>query len=128
MKALVLSNGRFTEKEIDNSLEALQEIVCGYIEVPFLSKVFNDNGIDVIVNEEGKYIDGLKPEIAIINSKTKEILDVVFGNCIFASHDEEGNTVALNSKQIKVVVQELQMDATLTYPNGKEFVAKILFV
>ena len=128
MKALVLSNGKFTEKEIDNSLESLQEIVGGYIEIPFLSKAFNDNEIDVIINEEGKYIDGLKTEIAIVNSKTKEILDVIFGNCIFMSHDEEGNTIALNDKQIKVVMQELQMDATLTYPNGKEFVAKILFV
>lgn len=129
MKALVLSDGRFETKEIDNTLENLQEIVGGYIEIPFLSKEFNENGIDVIINEEGKYIEGLKPEIAIIDGKTKQILDVVFGNCIFASHDEEGNTIELNDKQTKIVMQELQMNLILTYQDsGKEFKVKALFV
>lgn len=129
MKVLVLSDGRFETKEIDNTLENLQEIVGGYIEIPFLSKEFNENGIDVIINEEGKYIEGLKPEIAIIDGKTKQILDVVFGNCIFASHDEEGNTIELNDKQTKIVMQELQMNLILTYQDsGKEFKVKALFV
>lgn len=129
MKVLVLSNNRLQEKEIDGSLEELQEIVGGYIEIPFLSKEFNENGIDVIINEEGKFIQGLKPEIAVVDSKTKEILDVVFGNCIFASHDEDGNTTALNDKQVKIVMQELQMDTTLIYQDAeKEFNAKILFI
>lgn len=129
MRVLVLSNNRLQEKEIDGSLEALQEIVGGYIEIPLLSKEFNENEIDIIINEEGKYIQGLKPEIAVVDGKTKKILDVVFGNCIFASHDEYGNTTALNDKQVKLVTQELQMEATLTYKDvGKEFNAKVLFV
>lgn len=129
MKALVLSNGRFKEKEIDNTLESLQEIVGGYIEIPFLSKEFDEKEIDVIINEEGKYIDGLRPEIVIVDSNTKKILDVVFGNCIFVSHDEDGNTVELNKKQMKVVMQELQMESTLIYPDAeKEFIVKALFV
>ena len=129
MKVLVLSNGRFTEKEIENTLEALQEIVGGYIEIPFLRKTFKDNGIDIIINEEGKYIDGLRPEIAVVDGKTKQVLDVIFGNCIFASHDNEGNTTALNDKQMEVVKNEIYLDVTLAYPNAeKEFVAKALFV
>ena len=129
MKVLVLSDGRFETKEIDTTLENLQEIVGGYIEIPFLSKEFNENGIDVIINEEGKYIEGRKPEIAMIDGKTKQILDVVFGNCIFASHDEEGNTIELNDKQTKIVMQELQMNLILTYQDsGKEFKVKALFV
>lgn len=128
MKALILSNGQLKEQEIKNTLEELQNIVGGYIEFPFISKVFHDNIIDVIINEEGKYIEGLKPEIAVVDGQTKQVLDVVFGNCVFASHDVEGNTIALNDKQIKIVMQELQMDITLTYPNGKEFEVKALFV
>lgn len=129
MRVLVLSNNRLQEKEIDGSLEELQEIVGGYIEIPLLSKEFNENGIDVIINEEGKFVQGLKPEIAVVDGKTKKILDVVFGNCIFASHDEDGNTTALNDKQVKLVMQELQMETTLTYQDvGKEFSAKLLFV
>ena len=128
MKVMVLSNGNFNERNIDDSLEILQEIVGGYIEIPLISKVFRDNIIDVIINEEGKYIEGLKPEIAIIDGETKQVLDVVFGNCIFASHDEEGNTIELNNKQHKIILQELQMDIILTYPDGKEFKVKALFV
>lgn len=128
MKALILSNGQFKEQEVKNTLEELQNIVGGYIEFPFISKVFVDNVIDVIINEEGKYIEGLKAEIAVVDGKTKQVLDVIFGNCVFASHDEEGNTIELNDKQTKIVMQELQMDINITYPNGKEFKAKALFV
>ncbi len=128
MKVLVLSNGEFTTQEIGTELEVLQEIVGGYIEIPFLSKVFHNNGIDVIINEEGKFIEDCKPEIAIVDGKTKQVLDVVHGNCIFASHNEEGETIGLNKEQLAVVMQELKMDVVLTYPNGKEFATKLLFV
>lgn len=129
MRVLILSNGQLEEKEIDNTLEELQGIVGGYIEFPLLGGIFQKNIIDTIINEEGKYIEGLKPEIALIDNNTKKILDIVYGNCIFASHDKEGNTIGLNDKQIKVVMQELQMDVTLTYQdNGKEFVVKALFL
>lgn len=128
MKTLVLSNGKLKEKEIENTLEELQKIVGGYIEIPYLSKRFNDNGIDVIINEEGKFIEGLKPEIAVIDGTTKQILDVINGSCVFVSHDEEGNTVELNDKQKKIVMEELRMEATLTYhETGEEVVAKVLF-
>lgn len=129
MKVLVLSDGKLKEKEIDNTLEELQKIVGGYIEFPLLGEIFKKNIIDTIINEEGKFIEGLKPEIALIDGETKRILDIVYGNCIFASHDEKGNTIGLNEKQIKIVMQELQMDITLTYQDsGKEFVVKALFL
>ena len=39
MKTLILSNGKLEEKEIENTLETLQKIVGGYIEVPYISGV-----------------------------------------------------------------------------------------
>jgi hypothetical protein len=129
MRVLVLKNGKLQEKEIKNSLEELQSIVGGYIEFPFLGNKFRDNTIDVIINEEGKFIEGLKPEIALVDGETKSILDIVYGNCIFASHDEEGNTIGLNDEQIKIIMEELQMNVLLSYKNNeKEFVAKALFL
>lgn len=129
MKVLVLSNNKFEVKEIGTELEDLQAIVGGYIEIPFLSNVFRDNEIDVIINEEGKFIEDCKPQIAIVDGETKQILDVVHGNCIFASHNEEGDTIGLTEEQMNVVIKELQMDVTLTYEDkGKEFVTKLLFV
>lgn len=129
MKVLVLSNGKLEEKEINNTLEELQSIVGGYIEFPFLGEVFRKNVIDTIINEEGKFIEGLKPEIAIIDNKTGQILDIVYGNCIFASHDEEGNTIELNEEQIKIVTEELEMIIELTNKNTlKNFEVRALFI
>ena len=126
MKVLVLSNGELKIKEIENTLENLQEIVGGYIEMPYLSKVFADNCIDIIINEEGKFIEGLKPEIAVIGNDGK-VLDIVYGNCIFVSHDKNGETIELNNKQIKIVMEKLAMDVVLKGAEEK-FIVKGLVV
>lgn len=129
MKVLVLSDGNLEEKEIENTLEELQQIVGGYIEVPFLGKIFNENKIDIIINEEGKFIEGLQPEIAVVKTGTNTILDIVYGNCIFASHDAEGNTISLNNEQIKIVMEKLNTDILLSNKEeGKIFFVKALFV
>lgn len=129
MKVLVLSNGILEEKEINNELEDLQKIVGGYIEIPFLSKVFYENVIDMIINEEGKFIEELKPEIAIVGKETNALLDIVYGNCIFASHDEIGETIGLNDEQINIIKEELKMMAALTDKDtGNNFVTKVLLV
>lgn len=128
MEVLVLSNGKFETKEISNELEELQKIVGGFIEIPFLSEIFNDNEIDVIINEEGKFIDGMKPEIAVIYGETNRLLDIVYGNCIFASHDDEGNTVGLSEEQKKIVMEELKTDVILTYEGEKRAFTKALIL
>lgn len=129
MRVAILSNGNLEVKEIKNTLEELQGIVGGYIEFPFISKVFRKNIIDTIINEEGKFIDGLKPEIALIDREKQMVLDVIYGNCIFASHDEEGNTIGLTDKQIEVVMEELELEVELTnQKTGKDFTAKALFM
>lgn len=128
MKVVVLSDGELNFKEITNELEDLQKIVGGYIEVPYLSKEFTDNGIDVIINEEGKFIEGLKPEIAILDGETERLLDVVYGNCIFASHDEEGETIELNEKQLKIIEESLKLGIMLNDSNKgvKHFVRALI--
>ena len=111
MKVLVLSNGKFESRDIDNTLESLQDIVGGYIEIPFISEKLYENGIDLIINEEGKLIEGLKTEIIIVRNETDDILDVIKGNCIFASHDEYGNTIGLNKEQEQIVLDTLKCKA-----------------
>ena len=129
MKVLVLSNGELKEKEINNTLEEIQKIVGGYIEFPFLGNKFKDNIVDVIINEEGKFIEGLKPEIAIVNEKVGSIMDIVYGNCVFASHDKEGNTIALTDKQIEIVREELETVIELMNKDTLEnFEVRALFI
>ena len=129
MKVLVLSSNELEEKEINNTLEELQKIVGGYIEVPFLSQKFLEHKIDIIINEEGKFIDGLKPEIAVVKKGTNNVLDIVYGNCVFASHDAVGNTIALNEEQIKVIKKELKLEVVLhDGKSNKDFISKVLFI
>lgn len=129
MRVLVLSNGELKEQEIGNGLEHLQKIVGGYIEIPFLGDTFRNNGIDVIINEKGKLIDGLKAEIAIVNEKQGNILDIVYGNCIFASHDDEGETIGLNDEQIRIVMEELETVIELmNRKTFEEFEVRVLFI
>lgn len=115
------------KKKIKNTLEDLQQIVGGYIEIPFLSRVFNENKINIIINEEGKFIEGLEPEIAII--KDGKILDIVYGNCVFASHDHAGETIELNEEQKQIVKEELNTDIVLHDAKAdKHYLVRALFV
>lgn len=127
MKVLVLSDGELVFKEVKNTLRDLQKIVGGYIEVPYLGRVFNENKIDIIINDEGKFIDGLKPEIAVISGETESLVDIVYGNCIFASHDAEGNTIELNKEQIKIIEKELAL-AVMLQNKGKKHLVRALIV
>lgn len=129
MKVLVLSNGELKQQDIGTGLEELQKIVGGYIEIPFLSRVFRDHAIDMIINEEGKFIEGLKAEIAIVNEEKGNILDIVYGNCIFASHDDEGSTIGLTEEQIKVVEEELETVIELMNTKTfEDFEVRVLFI
>ena len=129
MKVLVLSNGELKEQEIGTELEDLQKIVGGWIEIPFLSHKFRDNGINTIINEEGKLIEGMKPEIAIADEGKGTILDIVYGNCIFASHNEEGDTIGLTEEQMQIVTEELETVIELTNKKTlEEFEVKVLFI
>ena len=83
----------------------------------------------MFINEEGKLIEGMNPEIAIVNEEHGNILDIVYGNCIFTSHDEEGETVGLNEKQMEIVTEELEMIIELTNKNTlKSFEVRVLFI
>ena len=129
MKVMVLSNGELKQQDIGTGLEELQKIVGGYIEIPFLSRVFNDHAIDMIINEEGKFIEGMKAEIAIVDEEHGNILDIVYGNCIFASHDDEGETIGLNEGQIEVVEKELETIIELMNTKTfEEFEVRVLFI
>lgn len=128
MKVMVLTNGEFETREITNELRDLQEIVGGYIEIPYLSEVFSENEIDIIINEEGKFIDSLKPEIAVVETNSGDILDIIFGNCIFASHNQEGETTELNKEQVRIIKNKLAVSGLISLKNRGVFRVKVLYV
>lgn len=107
IKVLVLNDLELKEKEIDNSLKALQNEVGGYIEIPSFSRKLSENNIDMIINEEGK-VNRLQPQLAIYQDN--KIIDVICGNIIFASANEDGKTIGLTDEQIEVVKEVLKYD------------------
>lgn len=102
MRVVVLKNGEFEVKDIKGDLESLQYEVGGYIETPHIIPELYKAGIDMVINEEGKFVHDFDPEIAITN-KDRDVMDVIYGPCVFTSYDSEGNTTAINDDQIEIL-------------------------
>lgn len=78
------------EIEIDNTLEAKQKLVGGWIEQAFLPK---DDGVVLICNEEGKN-NGMKPNRDIGH-------DIIFGPFLIVGNDfENAGYKSLTDEQI----------------------------
>ena len=81
--------------EIDNTLEAKQKIVKGHIEVVSIT-----DKIDIIMNEEGKFLDSC-PQNRVWLGKDGKILDIIFGNMICCRHTgEEFSDIFEEDKEI----------------------------
>lgn len=80
-------------KDIEDKLEAYQEIVGGYIEVI----LFTDN-ILIVCNEEGKLM-GLEPNIYLRN-------DIIVGTIFFVGRREE-DFRGLTDNEIKIIFDSI---------------------
>ena len=82
-------------KEIDGSLEGMQAIVGGLIE---LYCPFEDENVGIVVNEEGKLL--CLPQSRIVTFHG-EIADILAGPAFIVNlDDEEGNFTSLTDDQI----------------------------
>lgn len=81
------------EAEIENTLEAKQEIVQGYIEFFPL-----ENGVDIVCNEEGK-INGLPLNRAIYD-EGGGMVEVIAGTFLIVSVDAYGDVISLTKEQM----------------------------
>lgn len=84
-------------KEIDGSLESMQELVGGVIQAiyPF------DKPIALIANDEGKYL-GLPLNRALRDAETHEVYDIVAGTFFLCgAPNDTDNFASLTMEQIK---------------------------
>lgn len=96
-------------KEIEHSLEAMQNIVGGYIECVEMPVI---RGVDLFVNEEGK-LDKLEG-----NFWLPEYEDCVVGTCYMVGYDEEEcDSVDITDKQIAECKKYI---AAYQLPEGKD--------
>ena len=94
---------------IEDDLKTSQRIVKGRIEIVPVA-----NGIDMIVNEEGK-MNGNKPNFYFTQNG---YTDLIFGDVLFTGVDyEEGTQESLTDGQIQYVLDWLN---TCRKPNGDE--------
>jgi hypothetical protein len=89
-------------KEIvtDDSYKMLSDAVGGYIEALTLGVVEGERRVTVWLNEEGK-LNNLPPNFALVEGEN--IYDIVMGDIIITSTDDEGETVGLTDKEIEFV-------------------------
>ena len=93
IKIVVSEPGKAPEiKEIDSDLSSMQEVVGGYVEC-----ISVNNNIDIWVNEEGLLMD--LPFNRYIGSVP------VVGTIFAASHNNDGDTLGLNPKQVEIAMQ-----------------------
>jgi len=83
-----------TVMNIEDSLESLQHLVGGYIEM------LSFKGIDFIVNEEGALTN--LPFNTFINNTP------ILGTIIAVSHNDEGDTIGLTHEQVNTAINILK--------------------
>lgn len=125
MKGLLLTREgqKIVLKEIEvsegeNQLKDIQNCIGGHMEIPYIKKIFNDNEILVILNEEGKLLN-LEP--TCILKKDEQIYDTLNGNVLFLSADGE-NIIGLNEKQINIIKNEIELDSDFVIKNNENII------
>ena len=92
---------------IGNSYEMIRYAVDGWIECVELR-----NGISMWVNEEGKMLEDCEynaTATAIFWTTYGFMTDTIYGNVIFTSVDENGDTIGLNLDQVNYL-KEIAFD------------------
>lgn len=92
-------NEKPVKMEIENTLEKLQELVDGYIEIVPTN---NNKTIFMIVNEEGKLRD-LEPNIWIGNT-------CIVGNVVFVQNKFDSEFHSLTDDMVKAIIRLLSED------------------
>lgn len=94
---------------IEDDLRTLQKIVGGFIEIVSIA-----DGIDMILNEEGK-MNGSKPNFFYSRNR---YTDLIFGDVLFTGVDyESGTQESLSDRQIQSVLKWLN---SCRRPKGNE--------
>jgi hypothetical protein len=120
LKVIVKNTGEPPKEQvIEDSLEGLQKLVGGYIEVTMITPE-----ILLILNEEGK-LNGLEENFAIVTFEEKgevfqnQVHDIICGNCFFvASNGEE--FASLSEEQAYFIQSQFNLDGTIFAIDRKE--------
>lgn len=99
MRVYGFKENMFGLMEVENSLEAVQKFVGGYIET-----IGMGNGIVLVCNEEGK-LNNMAPVAVWVENN--EIADVICGSCFLCRHDNVGNFISINEEDADYIKTKL---------------------
>ena len=119
INVLLIEPGKYPKQiEIEDTLEAMQETVGGYIEeyMPF------DDEVAIVCNEEGK-MNGAELNRAIY-SNDKEILDIIAGNFFIAYAPIESESFLSMPKDLMKKYEDKFRDPERFYQTDKGIEAK----
>lgn len=106
MKVLMVEPGREPyEKEIENTLAAMQEAIGGYIEV-----VYTKDGDAILLNEEGKLL-GLPPNRSFYND--------IFAGTFFIAGVEDEDFASLSDEKLTYYT-DMFKEPLLDYSNDTQ--------
>jgi hypothetical protein len=88
---------------IENTLQAKQEIVGGYIENVTIGETEKGARIAAIINEEGKLID-LPFNKRLIGFKGAQ--DVLVGNIIISAYNMQGDYISLSDEECRQYIKQ----------------------
>lgn len=103
--------------EVKNNFKEFQKLVGGYFDIPYVSEKLCEKNIDVYVNDEGRVI-GLEPSIIIVDGS--QMIDFIVGTCVFASHNDNGDTIGLNKEQVLFIQKNIFNNFCIVELMGKE--------
>lgn len=95
------------EKDIDNTLEALQAEVEGLITTAPIYDELHNLGIDIFADDEGLLkADPIKTLVKIEGNKINYCL---VGNLVLVGYTPDGDTVSLTQEQLDFIKQHLHI-------------------
>lgn len=116
MRALVIDNGQVTEKSIQNTLEALQKEVGGYIATAFTcQRPGSDTELTGYVNDEGLLF---KIPIRSVVAYPNGVHHPMAGPMVIVGVDHAGETIGLTPEDVSYLQDRCVHEPVYVY-NGE---------
>lgn len=104
--ALVINNGQMTETVIDNTLQALQTQVDGYISAAFtFQRPGSETEITGYVNDEGLL---MQLPITTVVKYPNGYESPMAGPMVIVGLDEEGETIGLSAEDVQFLREHIE--------------------
>lgn len=90
------------KKTIPNTLDAMKEIVDGYIENLFIGRTEKDARVGIVLNEEGKLID-LPFNRRLLGSRG--VIDIIVGTFFITAYNLQGESISLSDEEAEKYIK-----------------------